>query len=259
MELSHAPMIEFERPERVPVARTAAVARALPVAQPAAMAGPAGPQEAEVEVVEADLVEVIEEPAEEPVKERKAVSESAALAVPLAPPATEPVKMERPVPPEKMTVPAPIYHKPKLKIIATRKTPTRPEGLPLPPPPPDYKGSLPPAAVHGEPAMESPHAKPDVPPEMPVPPIAPEQAPPVTPEKTPPLKTDAPAMEKASPLTPQPAPAPTTGRRTGGLYDIFRRKPAEPNKEVPAPEKVKNEKKKKEDEELLKKLKTIEK
>jgi hypothetical protein len=283
-ELLDAPMIEFERPVRVPVSLVAPAATTIPADFSSPSTKTASTMEAEIEVVEAELVEVIEEPAEEPVRERTAEGEAIAPATPPAPLVTESVKEEQLVPPEKMTVIAPIYHQPKLKIIVEEKPPVKAEELPLPPPPPDYKGPIPAAAMNGEMEQETPAAKteippvpekpveteavmppsppeilpsiPETPPEKPMPPVENEKTPPETPEKAPPSKPEAPGPENALPVPPPP-PTPTTGRRTGGLYDIFRRKPVEPKKE--APNKIKDEKKKKEDEELLKKLKTIEK
>jgi hypothetical protein len=275
-EIPDAPMIEFERRERIPV---------LP---PAPITGLVPANEADVEVVEAELVEVIEEPAEETVIKRIEEGETTQVSQEAGP--TEgreiesqieqkPVREEQPVQPEKMTVIAPIYPQPKLKIIAIEKPPVKTEEMPLPPPPPDYKGPLPAGVIQGEPVMESPPPKAEVQPSAPEALVIPEttpippspESPPSKPEapqerpeqpaapELPPVKPETPEPENAPPVAPTPAPAPPTGRRTGGLYDIFRRKPTEPKKDAPAPQKAKSDEKKKEDEELLKRLKSIEK
>lgn len=185
-----------------------------------------------------------------------------AMAIAIKQPEAGPVKEEQPIPHESMTVIAPIYPQPKLKIIDGDRPPARSDRMPLPPPPPDYIGPMPANAPSAEtqpsdgtvapqtaPAIsEEPERTPDAP--APKPPIAEETA--GKPEKPGPIEK---APEAPAPSAPQPA----TGRRTGGLYDIFRRKPPETKKEAPKPEKDKGNDKKKEDEELLKRLKSIEK
>jgi len=278
-ELYDAPMIEFGRPERVFAPKAAPIARAVPMDMAVMKAKPATPPEPDIVEVEAELVEVVEEPAEEPAGEPPAP-------VPPAPPEAKPPAEDQGVPPEKMTVIAPIYHHPKLKIIAQEKPAPKEEDLPLPPPPPDYKGPVPAEPKKEEAPPEKPPAPPEEAPPAPAKTQEPEAAPPPAPPVPPPPGTESPAErpippppgeqapkeppkeapapkpepsppEKAQPAMPTPPPVPATGRRTGGLYDIFRRKPGDAKKEAPAG--PKEEQKKKEDEELLKKLKNIDK
>lgn len=202
----------------------------------------------------AEAVRVPEEDAEGP-----------ALAIAVKQPEGEPAKETKPPTEERMTVIAPIYPQPKLKIIDTEKPAKKAEELPLPPPPPDYKGPMP---TGSEPTLE---AKPEIPtkPDAPIEPVAP--APKIeklTEEKGPTMPQVEPIEPPAASASfvkkpengPTPATPPPTGRRTGGLYDIFRRKPAELKKEPAKPENGKgDDKKKQSDEELLKRLKNIDK
>lgn len=245
-EFSDAPMIEFERPERVPVPRTVPIARAIPVDREAGISKPSQAHEAEVEVVEAELVEVVEEPMEEPIKESGAPAEPAPLAATPAPREAAQTMEDSPVPPDKMTVIAPIYPQPKLKILAGEKHHGKAEERPLPPPPPDFVGPIHGGAIHSGAVKESPTTQPEAPTETPETPLVsqiatpsspleaatpkpveptekpavPQQDLPLTLYKAPSPEPESLAPEKAPSMTPTPPPVPATGRRTGGLYDI---------------------------------------
>jgi hypothetical protein len=161
-------------------------------------------------------------------------------------PETEPTKEMPPRPADRIPVIAPIYSQPKLKIIDTEKTKKEPapeEGRPLPPPPPEYKAPQPTVPAPAEaPKPKEPEPSPATPavPEVPKGPILPAAKRPAEPAPKPLAEAAAPKTgmpeEPAKPATPAAAPAPGT-RRTGGLHDIFRKKPAEPQKEPPKEEK----------------------
>jgi len=161
-------------------------------------------------------------------------------------PEAEPAKENPPLPADRIPVIAPIYSQPMLKIIDTEKAKKEPapeEKRPLPPPPPEYKTPQPavPAPVEA-PKPKEPEALPTTPavPEVPKGPILPAPKQPAEPAPKLPAEAAAPKTgmheEPAKPAAPSAAPAPGT-RRTGGLYDIFRKKPAEPQKEPPKEEK----------------------
>ena len=139
-----------------------------------------------------------------------------------------PKAYEQPVQMEKVI--APIYSQPIIKIIPPEGE--RPKGEPpLPPPPPGYGGPMPPGApkpTEGKPAelpppppMEEAPPAPELPPAPEAPPKAPEPGIPASPRVD--EKTAPPAAQEK-----QPPPSTAPGqRRTGGLYDIFRKKPKE--------------------------------
>lgn len=255
-EFPDAPLIEYDRPRRAPGPTTRHAPHARPGA-PAKKALPApGPARAvrqtrrapPPEVIEAEVVEVVSEelrketgierapgPVLKGVKEpeKRAAPEPSPLeAARKAPPAgpseeeraaleeaerlereflakgkiTVPEKVAAPAPAKEPIIPtvAPVYKEPILKIVSaeppkppTAAPPSAPPARPLPPPPPGFSpqiGAAPPA------------------------------------EKAPEVPPPAPSAQPV----PAPPPPPPTGRRTGGLYDILRKRGAEDRKDPAA-------------------------
>ncbi|MEM2870232.1 MAG: hypothetical protein QW379_07425 [Thermoplasmata archaeon] len=177
---------------------------------------------------------------------------------------------------------APIYKEPILKILSAEPpkpsvgAPTARGAAPmketsLPPPPPGFHAAPAAAPAPTPPTLPpstpvaAPAATPPSPPPQPT--IAsspqPQPSPPPGPPPSPQPPTPATSPAQPAPSSTTPPPVPATGRRTGGLYDILRKKGTEEKKEAPTPPSQpattesggtgKTEK----DEEFLKKLKEI--
>ncbi|MGQ9583253.1 MAG: hypothetical protein ACUVV6_07050 [Thermoplasmatota archaeon] len=280
-----APLIEYDRPRRA----TGPAARPSPYARPGAPAKrtPPAPGPARAvrqtrrapppEVIEAEVVEVVSEelrkgtgverapgPVLKQVKEpeKRAAPEPSPLEEAKKAPPPGPTEEERaaleeaeklerefltkgkipapervaaPAPAKELIIPtvAPVYKEPILKIVSAEppKPPTAaplsaPPARPLPPPPPGFA----PQTGAAPPAEKAPEAPPPAPPAQPA---------------------------------PAPPPPPPTGRRTGGLYDILRKRGAEERKDSaptsgpPAPATASEPAKPGESEEPLKKPKEI--